>query len=55
MDQINNEALYNYDFAGQTFVLHQCQLIGWGRDTFFSVGISSVLKMIQVELTVILD
>ena len=34
----------------QTYVLDQCQVAGWGKETFASVGISAVLKKIQVPL-----
>ena len=37
------------DNAAQTYVLDQCLVIGWGKETFGSAGISAVLKKIQVS------
>ena len=45
---IGLECLPSNDSAAQTYVLDQCLVIGWGKETFGSAGISAVLKKIQV-------
>ena len=45
---IGLECLPSNDTAAQTYVLDQCLVIGWGKETFGSAGISAVLKKIQV-------
>ena len=34
--------------SGDTFVIDQCVVIGWGKESFGASGISTILKKIQV-------
>ena len=36
--------------SGDTFVIDQCVVIGWGKETFGASGISAILKKTQVCL-----
>ena len=37
------------DSRGESYVVDQCVVIGWGKETFGASGISAILKKIQVR------
>ena len=37
--------------SGDTFIVDQCVVIGWGKESFGASGISAVLKKIRVNMS----